>query len=69
MVARLSPEFATALGIDMPCLRAVASLPSSRDNLLHSVPGVMQVRTRPGNPALDLFAGYPAATKGVLDAR
>jgi lipid A ethanolaminephosphotransferase len=52
-----SPGLRQSTKIDMPCLSAKAGAPHSHDNLFHSVLGLMQVKTKVYDPALDVFAG------------
>eukprot|EP01032_Pedospumella_encystans_P001459 gene1459-1690_t len=51
-----SPGLRQSTKIDMPCLSAKAGAPHSHDNLFHSVLGLMQVKTKVYDPALDVFA-------------
>ncbi len=56
MVMWMSPEFATARGIDHACVQQRAGAKTGHDMLFHSVLGVMDVKTRVYDPALDLTA-------------
>jgi lipid A ethanolaminephosphotransferase len=61
MVIWVSPGLAASAGLDLACLRARAQQPASHDNLFHSVLGLLDVRTRVREPALDLFQPCRAA--------
>ncbi|MFS0828772.1 phosphoethanolamine transferase [Pseudomonas phoenicis] len=52
----LSDTYQQAVGVDMDCLARNRSAPLSQDNLFHSMLGLLQVRTRVYDPALDLFS-------------
>ncbi len=54
MVMWLSPEFAASHGLDQACLRRQAGLPTSHDNLFHSVLGMLGVGTNARDASLDL---------------
>lgn len=56
MVIWLSQSMRETAGIDQSCLAVRASQRVSHDNLFPSVLGLMDVKTRVYNPALDLFA-------------
>jgi lipid A ethanolaminephosphotransferase len=56
MVVWLSPSMLESTGIDHGCLVKNTSERVSQDNLFHSVLGLMDVKTRVYDPALDLFA-------------
>jgi len=56
MVAWLSPSMREAAGVDLSCLERRAAERVSHDNLFSSVLGLMNVKTRVYDPALDLFA-------------
>ena len=56
MVVWLSPSMREATGVDLNCLDKRASERVSHDNLFPSVLGLMDVKTRVYDPALDLFA-------------
>ena len=56
MVMWLSPGFRVSLGIDQSCLKNSASKKTSHDALFHSVLGVMGVKTKVYDAALDVFA-------------
>ena len=56
MVVWLSPSMRESTGIDHGCLVKRTSERVSHDNLFHSVLGLMDVKTRVYDPALDLFA-------------
>jgi len=51
-----SPGLRQSTKIDTSCLSANAHAPHSHDNLFHSVLGLMQVKTKVYDPALDIFA-------------
>ncbi len=57
MVMWFSPAFASARGLDLPCLQRRAQQPADHDNLFASILGLMQVRTRIYDAARDLFTG------------
>lgn len=63
MVAWLSEALQARTGIDVECLRERETIPHSHDNLFHSVLGLMDVRTRAYQPALDLFAPCSAVRR------
>ena len=56
MLMWLSPEFERSADIDDECLRGVAGLPASHDNLFHSVLGLMNVETSVYRADQDLFS-------------
>jgi lipid A ethanolaminephosphotransferase len=56
MVVWLSPSMLESTGIDQACLMKRTSERVSHDNLFHSVLGLMDVKTRVYDPALDLFS-------------
>ena len=51
-----SAGYRQQLGLEQQCLQEVAGKPASQDNLFHSMLGLLQVKTKVYNPALDLFA-------------
>ena len=55
MVQWISQGFAEQSGLDLACLRQVATRPVSHDNLFHSVLGILDIHTSVYQPALDLF--------------
>jgi len=57
MVMWLSSGWARRFGLDTRCLRARAAEPAQHDNLFHTVLGLLDVRTRVLDPAMDLTAG------------
>ena len=57
MIAWFSDHYQQSFGIDIHCLQKERNAPLSQDNLFHSMLGLLEVRTRVYNPALDLFAG------------
>ncbi|HEU5162114.1 MAG TPA: sulfatase-like hydrolase/transferase, partial [Thermoanaerobaculia bacterium] len=57
MVLWMSPGFASRFEIDAEELTARASRPYSHDNLFHSVLGILDIRTRVYDPALDFTHG------------
>ncbi|WP_409561947.1 phosphoethanolamine transferase [Hyphomicrobium sp. MC8b] len=63
MVVWLSPTLRESRGIDQSCMVAHASERVSHDNLFHSALGIMNVKTRVYDPALDLFAGCRNRTR------
>lgn len=56
MIIWLSPGMLHARGIDLACMKQQARLPTSHDNLFHSVLGLMQVKTAAYDRKRDLFA-------------
>jgi lipid A ethanolaminephosphotransferase len=56
MVVWLSPSMREGAGIDAGCLVQRSSQRVSHDNLFSSVLGMMDVKTRVYDPALDLFS-------------
>lgn len=57
MVLWLSQEFKAAVNINQDCLQARAKLPSSHDDLFHTVLRLFDVQTRIYEPKLDLLTG------------
>jgi lipid A ethanolaminephosphotransferase len=55
MFVWLSPRWAQAAGIGLPCLRRDADRPLSHDYLFHSVIGLLEVRTSVYRPERDIF--------------
>jgi lipid A ethanolaminephosphotransferase len=56
-VTWLSPQFQSAMGIGLVCLRTQAARKLSHDNYFHSVLGLLDVTTAARNPALDVYGG------------
>ena len=56
MLLWLSPKMRTEARIDVACLQHHRDEAASHDNLFHSVLGLLEVRTKVYNSALDLFA-------------
>jgi lipid A ethanolaminephosphotransferase len=52
----LSPEFEQRSQLTTACLQRQLDRPVSHDNYFHSVLGLMNVKTRVYQPALDLYA-------------
>ncbi|MBW9114693.1 phosphoethanolamine--lipid A transferase [Rhizobium cauense] len=50
-------DFAKSMDLDTACLRKEATVPTSHDNLFHSVLGMMNVTTSVYEKRLDVFAG------------
>ncbi|MDB5556106.1 MAG: sulfatase [Rhizobium sp.] len=61
-VAWFSPEFSSATGLDVACLKRGAAEPASHDNLFHTVLGMMMIATSAYDEALDRFAACRRAT-------
>lgn len=61
MLAWFSDSYQQAFALDADCLRAEREQPLSQDNLFHSMLGLLEVRTRAYNPALDMFAACRGA--------
>ncbi len=55
MVMWLSAGMQADLGVDMACLQRRAAQPASHDDLFHTVLGLLDVRTKAYEPALDLL--------------
>ena len=55
-ISWLSPGFARQRGLDSACLQGRADTAVSHDHLFHSVLGLLDVRTRAYQPALDAYA-------------
>lgn len=68
MLMWLSPQFASARGVDTACMHSRSSQPASQDNLFHSVLGLMQVSTPEYDPSLDLFARCERSIAGSQTA-
>lgn len=67
LIAWFSDNYQQAFAVDTHCLQKERNAPLSQDNLFHSMLGLLQVRTRVYNPALDIFAGCRGIyTDGVL---
>ena len=56
MVVWMSPSFRDSFGVDRGCLAGRADAKAGHDNLFHSVLGLLDVRTKVYDPALDIFA-------------
>ena len=57
MVLWLSPGFRAAVNLNLECLQARAKLPSSHDDLFHTVLRLFDVHTKVYQPKFDLLAG------------
>ena len=57
MVLWLSPGFVATVGLKPNCVNERAKLPSSHDNLFHTVLNLFDVQTKVYEPNLDLLAG------------
>ena len=57
MLAWLSEGMASSTGTSTGCLKQRSRLPTSHDNLFHSVLGLMDVQTEAYERSLDVFAG------------
>ncbi|WP_110948939.1 phosphoethanolamine transferase [Pseudomonas bohemica] len=67
MIAWFSDNYQQSFAVNTHCLQKERGAPLSQDNLFHSMLGLLQVRTRVYNPALDMFAGCRGIyTDGVL---
>ena len=64
MLMWFSPRFVAAEGLDLPCLKNRALLPTSHDNLFSTVLGLFDVQTSERVPGRDLLAAcrYPAVS-------
>ena len=64
MLMWFSPRFVAAEGLDLPCLKSRALLPTSHDNLFSTVLGLFDVQTSERVPGRDLLAAcrYPAVS-------
>jgi len=52
----MSPDYATAFGIDQQCLQRQAQTDDvSQDNIFHTLLGMMNVQTREYQPTLDMI--------------
>jgi lipid A ethanolaminephosphotransferase len=56
MVIWMSPDFASALGVNESCMRERAKQPASHDNLFHTLLGVFGVQTAEYDAKKDLLA-------------
>ena len=65
MLMWFSPRFVAAEGLDLPCLKSRALLPTSHDNLFSTVLGLFDVQTSERVPGRDLLAAcrYPAVSE------
>ncbi|WP_137885341.1 phosphoethanolamine transferase [Pseudomonas sp. 2FE] len=61
MLAWFSDSYQQAFALDADCLRAERDQPLSQDNLFHSMLGLLEVRSKAYNPALDMFAACRGA--------
>lgn len=68
MVTWLSPGLQQRTGLSMGCLRQHAADPVSHDHFFHSVLGLMDVRTRAYQPALDALMPCSAAAQAKSPA-
>jgi len=67
LVAWFSDNYQQSFAVDTHCLQKERDAPLSQDNLFHSMLGLLKVKTRVYNPALDMFAGCRGIyTDGVL---
>jgi lipid A ethanolaminephosphotransferase len=64
MLMWASAEYQTRVGLHHDCLQARARLPSSHDNLYHTILGATDVRNRAYEPKLDLLAACRAEPVG-----
>lgn len=64
MLAWMSPGYKTRFGIDQACVEAQAGQNHSHANLFHSVLGMLDIRTKERDPALDMFAPCKATADG-----
>lgn len=55
-IAWFSPEFSSATGLDVACLKRGATEPASHDNLFHTVLGMMMISTSAYDQTLDRFS-------------
>ncbi len=56
MLAWFSPRFQRQSGLDLGCVMAGRSAPTSHDNLFHTVLGLLDIETKTRTPGLDLFS-------------
>lgn len=56
MILWMSKAFQNTFGIDQNCVAAQRATELSHDNLFHSILGLLDIRTKERNPALDIFA-------------
>ena len=61
-IAWFSPEFASATGLDVACLKRGAAAPASHDNLFHIVLGLMMIATSAYDQELDRFSACRRGT-------
>ena len=57
MVMWMSGAFAQGAGVDVGCVRELATRPASHDHLFHTLLGLMRVHTASHDPAWDLITG------------
>jgi len=60
-ISWMSPGFEQRSGLTTGCLQTLSDAPLSHDHFFHSVLGLLHVRTRAYQPALDVYAGCTAA--------
>jgi lipid A ethanolaminephosphotransferase len=51
----LDPDFRKSMGVDIACVAQQRTRPTSHDNLLHSVMGMLKVTTSACDQKLDVF--------------
>ena len=69
MLLWLSPKLRADTRIDVACLQRHKDEAATHDNLFHSVLGLLDVRTKVYNSALDLFARCRGTLPNVGDVR
>jgi lipid A ethanolaminephosphotransferase len=65
MFAWFSDNYRQSFAVDNDCMKNRRDAPLSQDNLFHSMLGLLRVRTKVYDPALDMFAGCRGANEGA----
>ena len=65
LIAWLSPRQQRQSGLDLACVMAGRSAPTSHDNLFHTVLGLLDIETSVRTPSLDLFSACRAPPKSA----
>lgn len=65
MFAWFSDSYQQSFAVDTDCMKNRRDAALSQDNLFHSMLGLLRVRTKVYDPALDMFAGCRGANEGA----
>lgn len=68
MLVWFSDNYQQSFAIDTTCLQNIRNAPLSQDNLFHSMLGLLKVRTKVYDPALDIFSGCRKSTTDSVSA-